>query len=68
MTSNDESLVYSVGEAGKKLGISRSLAYSLARAGKLPGVISLGHRLVVSRRIIEAVLNGDVHFNGKSQS
>jgi predicted DNA-binding transcriptional regulator AlpA len=68
MTSNNESLVYSVEEAGKKLGISRSLAYSLARARKLPGVIFLGHRLVVSRRMIEAVLNGEIQFNEKSQS
>jgi excisionase family DNA binding protein len=62
MLKNDESLVCSVGEAASKLGISRNLAYALAREGKLPGIISLGRRLVVSRKILFGVLSGDIKF------
>lgn len=44
--------------AGKMLGISRAVAYELARRDQLPvPVIRLGHRMVVSRRALEEVLN-----------
>lgn len=44
--------------AGKMLGISRAVAYELARRDQLPvPVIRLGHRMVVSKRAIEEVLN-----------
>lgn len=33
--------------AAAVLGVSRDTAYSLARAGELPGVLRVGHRLVV---------------------
>ncbi|MDP7619923.1 MAG: helix-turn-helix domain-containing protein [Dehalococcoidia bacterium] len=46
----------SVEDAALILGIGRSLAYDLAKNGKLPGVIRLGRRLVVSRRALERVL------------
>ena len=66
MGTNVESLVCSVEEAGKTLGIGRSLAYTLARTGRLPGIISLGHRLVVSKSVLEAVLSGELKFNKES--
>ena len=60
MITNNERLTVSVKEAAIMLGISKNLAYSLARRGKLPGVIQLGSkRMVVSRAVIERVLNGD---------
>ena len=60
MITNNEKLTVSVKEAAIMLGISKNLAYSLARCGKLPGVIHLGSkRMVVSRAVIERVLNGD---------
>ena len=48
----------SVSEAGAMLGIGRGLAYQLARTGRLPGVLRLGRRLVVSRDALEAALGG----------
>ena len=56
-----ERLTLTIAEAAAMLGISRNLAYELARRGELPGIIKLGQkRLVVSRRAIERLLQGDV--------
>lgn len=49
----------SVQEAARAYGISRGQAYELARRGELPGVIKLGGRYVVSRTVLERVLNGE---------
>lgn len=57
MTS--EKLTLSIGECAELAGIGRSLAYSLAREGRLPGVLRLGRRLLVSRSVFVAYLNGD---------
>lgn len=54
----EETATISVPAAGRRLGIGRSLAYSLARDGSLPGVISLGHRLLVSRVQLENFIEG----------
>jgi excisionase family DNA binding protein len=51
----DERLVWSVEEAGRRLGISRAHAYELVARGELPHV-RLGRRLVVPKRAIEALL------------
>ena len=52
-----ESLVLSIPELARMLGISRGTCYSLARQGKLPvPLIVLGRRVVVSRRVVEALL------------
>lgn len=50
MTLNDlgDRTTVTVEEAGELLGIGRGLAYRLARSGKLPGVLKLGGRYVVS--------------------
>jgi predicted DNA-binding transcriptional regulator AlpA len=48
-----------VPEAAREYGISRGQAYELARRGELPGVIKLGGRYVVSRAVMERVLNGE---------
>ena len=50
---------YSVPEAARLLGISRSAAFEAARRGDLPGAIKIGHRVVVSRSVLERVLNGE---------
>ena len=52
----DEPATISIESAARRYGIGRSLAYQLAREGKLPGVISLGHRLLVSRVQLERFL------------
>jgi excisionase family DNA binding protein len=53
-------MTYTIDEAARLLGISRGLAYRLAREGRLPGVIPLGRRFVVSRAALEHLLAGDV--------
>jgi hypothetical protein len=40
------------------IGISRGYAFELARRGELPGIVKLGGRYVVSRRVLEETLNG----------
>ncbi len=47
---------YTVEEAAKVLGISRSLAYDEARRGTLPGLIKIGSRLLVSKEAIDRLL------------
>jgi excisionase family DNA binding protein len=49
--------VYTVAEAAEILGIGRNLAYTGVREGWLPA-IRLGHRLVVPRQVIDAMLAG----------
>jgi excisionase family DNA binding protein len=51
----DERLVWSVEEAGRRLGISRAHAYELIARGEIPH-LRLGRRLVVPKRAIEALL------------
>jgi excisionase family DNA binding protein len=53
-----EADVLTVEEAGRRLGIGRSLAYQLARCGKIP-TIRLGRRLVVPRKRLERMLDGE---------
>jgi excisionase family DNA binding protein len=45
-----------VEEAARVLGIGRQVAYELARIGKLPGVLRLGHRYVISRIALDRYL------------
>ena len=47
-----------VEEAAKYLGIGRQTAYDLAARGELPGALLLGGRWVVSRKALEAWLEG----------
>lgn len=54
----DKSLVLTVEEAAELLGISRGLAYELVRRRELPA-IRLGRRLVVPRRRLLALIEGD---------
>ena len=53
-----ERLVLSVPEAAGLLGISRRLAYELAARGELP-VLRLGGRVLVLRRPLERLLEGE---------
>ena len=52
---DDERLVITVEEAGRLLGISRSLAYQLVRQGDIPS-LRLGRRIVVPRHALESKL------------
>ena len=53
-----ETATVSVSHAAELLGIGRNLAYELARRGELPGALRLGHRIVVSRKALDAFLEG----------
>ena len=60
----DERKTLTVVEAANILGISRNTAYELARQGKLPGALRLGRRVLVSRRALEAFLEGKGDADG----
>lgn len=59
MTTQTQKLVYTVDEVSKILQISRNLTYRLCREGKIPGVIFLGKRMVVSVAAIDRLLAGN---------
>jgi excisionase family DNA binding protein len=46
-------LVYSVPEVAARLKISRAHAFNLAATNRLPGVLKLGNRVVVSKKAID---------------
>ncbi|MEW6475355.1 MAG: helix-turn-helix domain-containing protein [Actinomycetota bacterium] len=54
----DNRLVLTVAEAATALGISRAHAYELVARHELPAV-RLGRRIVVPRRALEQLINGD---------
>ena len=54
-SSNQERLVWSVEEAGRRLGISRAHAYELVARGDLPH-LRLGRRLVIPKQALESLL------------
>ena len=47
-----------VEEAAALLGIGRQTAYDLAARGGLPGALRLGRRWVISRKALDAWLEG----------
>jgi excisionase family DNA binding protein len=55
---HDNRLVLTVAEAATALGISRAHAYELVARGDLPS-LRLGRRIVVPRRGLERLLDGD---------
>ena len=54
----DHPLVLTVPEAARLLGISRAHAYELVGRKELPA-LRLGRRIVVPRRVLERLLNGE---------
>jgi excisionase family DNA binding protein len=50
-------LTLTVPEVAELLGISRSSAYECVRRGEIPS-ITLGRRVVIPRRALEALLSG----------
>lgn len=54
----DNPLVLTVAEAATALGISRAHAYELVARHELPAV-RLGRRIVVPRRALEQLINGE---------
>jgi predicted DNA-binding transcriptional regulator AlpA len=58
VTESVPSLTVNVPTAAQMLGISRGYAFELAKRGELPGIVKLGGRYVVSRRVLEETING----------
>ena len=50
-------LTYTVTEAAVLLGISRTSAYECVRRGEIPS-LTLGRRVVISRVVLERMLEG----------
>ena len=62
---DNQRLTMTIPEFAEATGISKNLAYDLARREKLPvPVIKLGKRMVLSRKAVLALLEGD----GKPES
>ncbi len=61
----DERLVYTVTEAASLLGISRAHGYDLVASGDLAH-LRLGRRIVVPKRVIEALLDVSASDNSVS--
>lgn len=53
-----ERITYSVTEVAELLGISRGSAYTHVRTGAIPS-ITIGGRIVVPRRALDALLDVD---------
>jgi len=59
MVNNDSKhLVYSVLEAGKRLGLSRGLMYEAIRTGQIPSV-RIGRRIIISCAALDRLLEGN---------
>ncbi|MGP5124282.1 helix-turn-helix domain-containing protein [Glutamicibacter ardleyensis] len=56
-----ERKTYSVPQAATILGIGKAKAYEWARSGELPGVLKIGSRFLVSRRVLDDYVNGEQH-------
>lgn len=55
---------YSVVEAAQLIGIGKGRAYDLARSGKLPGCLEVGGRFLVSKKKLDAYLDGEAEQVG----
>lgn len=63
--STNERLTMTIPEFAAASGISKNLAYALAREDRLPvPVIHLGKRMVLSRRVVEKLLQDDGQGEG----
>lgn len=51
---------YSIPQAAAILGIGKGTAYELARSGELPGVLHIGNRMLISRKVLDAYVNGEI--------
>ena len=57
VNTDSKHLVYSVAEAGKRLGLSRGLMYEAIRTGQVPS-IRIGRRILVPRAALDRLLEG----------
>jgi excisionase family DNA binding protein len=55
-TNNENSLVFSVGQAGELLGLSRGLMYEAVRSGQIPS-IRIGRRILIPKAVLQRLLD-----------
>ncbi len=60
-------LVYSVAEAGKRLGLSRGLMYEAIRTGQIPS-IRIGRRILIPCVALDRLLEGNETNNTRWNS
>jgi excisionase family DNA binding protein len=58
VTTNGESLTFTVEEAARLLGISRTLAYQSVRDGTIPSV-RIGRRYLIPRQALNKLLKSE---------
>jgi hypothetical protein len=57
-----------VRDAADALGVSHKSMYAWANSGHMPGVIRVGKRIVISRRVFEKLLNGELPLSAFSNT
>lgn len=58
--ANTEKRTYSIPESARLIGIGKARAYEMARSGEMPGVLKVGNRYLVSRKVLDAWVNGEL--------
>ena len=58
VNTDSKPLVYSVAEAGKRLGLSRGLMYEAIRIGQIPSV-KIGRRILIPCAALDRLLEGN---------
>jgi len=51
---------YSIPESARLIGIGKARAYEMARNGEMPGVLKVGNRYLVSRKVLDAWVDGEL--------
>ena len=67
VNTDSKHLVYSVAEAGKRLGLSRGLMYEAIRTGQIPSV-RIGRRILIPCAALDRLLEGDETNSTRSNS
>ncbi len=65
--TDSKHLVYSVAEAGKRLGLSRGLMYEAIRTGQIPSV-RIGRRILIPCAALDRLLEGNETNSTRSNS
>ena len=67
VNTDSKHLVYSVAEAGKRLGLSRGLMYEAIRTGQIPSV-RIGRRILIPCAALDRLLEGNETNSTRSNS
>ena len=67
VNTDSKHLVYSVAEAGKRLGLRRGLMYEAIRTGQIPSV-RIGRRILIPCIALDRLLEGNETNSTRSNS